>query len=191
MARDFFINGPTMVFVKGRTDSTIANLTELGLTDVPVRVRPQFRHRPIKVDAWGDAPPEVQFMLATVEITASLIHFDRDVLDACLRLSMGGVLDTGMLPIAGTRLGNKKPLFHPGSSLVGNHFVQLALSGPISGKPWRFFACYMNTIPMDFPLGVEKSAVVTNWTCIPYDRDLYNGGTGSNALYLWDHGTPS
>jgi hypothetical protein len=187
MARDFFINGPSMVYVRGRTDLTIASTTELGLTDAPIRVRPQFRHRPIKVDAWGDASPEVQFMLGSVDITISLIHFDRDVLDVCLRESMAGATSIGGLPTAGTRLGNNKPLFHPGTGATGNHFVQLSISSPIAGKPWRFFSCYMNGVPMDFPLGVEKSAVVTNWTAIPYDRDLYNGGVGSQNVYLWDH----
>lgn len=187
MARDFFINGPTMVYVRGRSDTNIGTVQELGLSDTPIRVRPQFKHRPIHVDAWGDVSPEVQFMLASVELTISLIHFDRSLLDVCLQESMGGAPAIGQLTTAGTRLGNNKALYAPGNGTLGNHYITLGLSSPISGKPWRFFACYMNTIPMDFPLGTEKSAVATNWTCIPYDRDIYNAGLGSYGIALWDH----
>src|SRR5437870_302152 len=91
MARDFFINGPTDVLVKGRADSAIANLTDLGLSDSQIRVRPQFKHSGITVNSWGQEAPEYQWMLGHLELVISLVNFDRTVLDVCLQEAMGGV----------------------------------------------------------------------------------------------------
>ena len=51
MARGFVVNGPTMVYVKGRVGSAIQVLTELGLTQDPIQVTLDYRHKDIKVDA--------------------------------------------------------------------------------------------------------------------------------------------
>ena len=91
MPRDFYINGETMVYVKGRADSLLLGTRqELGLSDGMIRVIPDFRHHELNVDAWGEAPVDVQFMLATVTISMTLIHFDEAVLDDCVQESMGG-----------------------------------------------------------------------------------------------------
>jgi hypothetical protein len=187
MARDFFINGPTMVSVKGRTDSAIANTSELGLSDAPIRVVPNYRFLPIHVDAWGQAPADVQMMLATVDITISLVHFDRTILAECLRLSMGGAAVEGALPMAGQRLGNNLPRFHPGGT-AGNNYIGLNLSSPAGSSPWRFYFAYMTGPPVNFPLGAERSVVVTTWTVVPYTRDPYGAGSSSLNYILWDHG---
>jgi hypothetical protein len=181
MARDFYVNGPTLVSVKGRSDSTIGTLSELGLSDAPIRVVPNFKHQGITVDAWGSAPPEVQFMLATVEVTISLVHFDPDVLNECLRLSTGSPAAAGRMPTAGTRMGNNVARF-----AVGNNFIGLNLSSPTQGAPWRFYYAFMTGPPVNFPLGAERSVAITNWTCIPYDTNLYNAGASSSGIYLWD-----
>ena len=190
MARDFFVNGPCMVYVKGRTDLSIAGFTELGLSDAPIRVRPQFNHSNMKVDAAGNESPDYQFMLAHVELVISLVHFDRAVLDVCLQEAMGGAPAIGQQVTAGTRLGNNLPLYSPGNGVNGNHYVTVGLSSPTGAKPWQFLASYMTGPPMDFPLGVERSVVMTNWKCVCYQADPYNNGLGAYGVPLWNHVSP-
>lgn len=164
MARAFFINGESLVLVKGASDTGIASLSQLGLAADPVRITPVFRHRDINVDAWGESPADVQWMLAEVQVTMTLIHFDRSVLDVCLALSMGGGQTTvGQVARAGRLLGNNTPLLLP-----GNKYIVLQITSPVGGVPWQFNASYLTNPPMEFPLGVEKSMVPLNWRVIPY-----------------------
>jgi hypothetical protein len=192
MARDFFLNGETMVYVKGRADSPIGARQELGLAVDAIRVTPVFKHEDIKVDAWGQAPPEVQWMLAEVRISMTLIHFDRDILDTCLQESMAGATAIGTLRRAGARMGNNLPLFAAGG-VNGNHYISLNLASPVGNKPWRFVSTYMPDQPIDFPLGTEKSAVVCSWRAIPYTQDPWGGvtagvaGQGAEGALLWTH----
>lgn len=193
MARDFWINGETMVYVKGRSDSAIASLTELGLADSSIRITPNFRYDDIKVDAWGEIPPEVQFMLSDVMITMTLVHFDRSVLATCLQLSQGGAPSEGQMARAGQRLGNNQPRFGPATGSpptgnnAGNNYIGLNLSSPVAGQPWRFYYTYLTGPPMEFPLGAERSVVTLHWRAIPYTQDPYQGGLGAYGQYLWDH----
>lgn len=193
MARDFFINGETLVSVTGPTGSTIATTQEFGLAADPVRITPVFRHRDINVDAWGEAPADIQWMLAEVQVSFTLIHMDRAVLDECLRLSMGGPSAIGQMSRAGTRMGNN--VVWPA---VGNKFIQLFLSSPIGAKSWRFFFSYLTNPPMEFPLGTEKSMVPVNWRVIPYplaststasDPANVQGTSilGATNYQLWSH----
>lgn len=186
MARDFFINGETLVAVKGRADSAIGAIQELGLSSDQITIRPQFRHRPINVEAWGDVEPETQFMLAHVDISFTLIHFDRDILDVCVMESMGGAPAIGTTARAGARLGNNKARFGAGG-VLGNHYIGLNFTSPVGNKPWRFYYAFLTNQPMIFPLGAEKSAVMTNWRAIPYTQDPYNGGLGAFGARIWDH----
>lgn len=189
MARDFFINGPTMVSVKGRSDSAIANLTELGLSETAIRVQLDFKHMPIQVDAWGgQIPPELQMMLASASLTINLVHFDRAVLDECLRLSMAGAPAIGQLPRAGARMGNNLARFAPGG-VAGNHYIGLNLTSPVGAKPWRFFFSYMTGPAMNFPVGAERSVAVVNWNVVPFSQDPYGAGTSSQGQALWDYGS--
>ncbi len=182
MGRDFQINGPCLVGVRSRSDSSIGSPSELGLSDAPIRVVPNFSYLEIHVDAWGNAPPEVQMMLASVDITISLVHFDTAVLRECVRLSLAGSPAEGQMPIAGARMGNNVALFAP-----GNNFIAIALTSPVGGLPWRFPYCFMTGPPINWPLGAERSVVVTQWKANPADIDIYNGGTASYGKILWDH----
>lgn len=186
MARDFDIPGPALVLVKGRSDSVIGALSELGLSDQVINVQLNFRHKDITVECWGELPPEVQFKLADIRISFNLVHFDRTVLEACLNESMGGAPAFGQLAGAGYRLGNNKPRFGAGG-VNGNHYIGLNITSTYNGVPWRFLHCYMEGTPAEFPLGVEKSIVRTNWRCIPYTQDPYNGGAGAYGVTLCDH----
>lgn len=185
MSRDFTIAGECLVSVKGNPTTSIGSITQLGLASAPIRVRPEFRHKDLKVDAWGEAPPEIQFMLAWANISMDLIHVDMDVLDAVLRESMGGASAIGRLTRAGTRMGGGGPRF---SSTY--HFVGLNIYAPISGRPWRFLHSYLTGPPIEHPVGTEASIITCNWRAIPYTQDPANivGGviTGATDAVLWD-----
>ena len=66
-------------------------------------------HEAIPVDAWGDAAPEEQFFLAGVRVSMTLVHFDQDVIEECMKLSQAGASAIGTLPRAGTRMGGAWP----------------------------------------------------------------------------------
>lgn len=195
MARDYQINGATMVSVKGRSDSLIGSLTQLGLPFSPIRVSPTFAQKPITLDAWGGiVPNEIQAMLAAVTITMDLIHFDRTVIDLCMIESMGGAPAIGSTAAAGVRLGNNLPRFAASTTAdangiirSGNHFIGLNLSSPVGLKPWRFYSAYLTGSPIEFPLGTEKSVVQMVWQAIAYTPDPWNGGLGAAGAIIWDH----
>lgn len=193
MARSFFVNGETLVQVKGRVDSPIASITQLGLADAPIRITLDYRHKDAQVDAWGgEVPPDTQFMLAEARISMTLIHFDFAVLQTCLQLSMAGAPAEGQMARAGQFMGNGQAQFaaavQPTGLLAGNNYISLNLSSPVQGIPWRFFFSYLSSPPMEFPLGTEKSVVALNWRAIPYTIDPYNGGLGAYGAPLYDHG---
>src|SRR5438094_866491 len=143
--RDLYVNGETLALVKGRSDSAIANLSELGLPADPIRITPIFNHMDVNADAFGRAPFECQWMLAELQVSMTLVHFDRGVLNACIALSMGGDVGTvGAMARAGKRMGNNLPRFGVGTGpgnlgTVGNSFIGLQLTAPQGGIPWQFF----------------------------------------------------
>lgn len=187
MARDYFISGESLVLVKGRADSAIGSLAQLGLTDGPIRLTFESRYLEIQVDAWGgEIPAEIQYKLSAVQISMNLVHFDRDVLDVCLLESMGGAPTLGTTGRAGARMGNGLPRFAAGG-VLGNHFIGLNITSPVAAKPWRFFYTYLVGPPMEFPLGTERSIVTLNWRAIPYAVDPYNGGLGAFGSPLFDY----
>lgn len=181
MVRDFFITGECLVLVKSRSDSSIGSLTQLGLSPERIAVTPIFKHKDINVDAWGEAAVDVQWMLAEARVRMTLVHYDRSVIDECMRLSMGFPTAVGQLARAGTRLGGGLARF-----AVGNNYIGLNLTAPIGNKPWRFYYAYLMGQP-EFPLGVEKSVVTLDWRVLPYTTDPWGGGTGAQNYVLWDY----
>ncbi len=198
MPRGYFVNGEVLVRVKGAAGSILATApfltapNQLGLCSDSVTITPNFRHMDVPVDAWGGdkgPPPEVQWMLADVKISMTLVHYDDAVLKACLQHSMAAGVDgvargVGTLTRAGVRYGNDAAI-----TAAGNSFIQLYLSSPIGGKPWYFPATIMTGPPMTIPLGVQRSLVQVNFRAIPYQADPYGGGTGALDAVLWDHTT--
>lgn len=194
MARNFFVNGEVSVRVKGAQNSPLGNtIAELGLCSDSVTITPNFRHMDVQLDAWGgtNGPPnEIQWMLADVAISLSLVHYDPDILNTCLRHAMGGRATIGLMARAGTRLGNSVAV-----TAANNLFVQLYLSSPIGGRPWYFPATYLTGPPVVYPIGVERSIVQANFRAIPYAPDPagtgYTGGnvTGAQDVVLWDNTT--
>ena len=101
MARGYQINGESMIYVKGRSDSAIGTLTQLGLTVDPIEVSMEFRQLEVQVNAAGGViPNDIQQLLAACMITMNLVHFDRSVLDVCLQESIGGSPAVGQMPHA-------------------------------------------------------------------------------------------
>lgn len=193
MSRDFFINGESMILVKGRSDSAISVATQLGLADSPIRLTPELRRKDLHVDAWGsELPADVQIFLAAVTVRINFIHFDRSILDTCIGLSMGGVTtgSVGQLTRAGTRMGGGLPRF-----AVGNNYIGLNITSPVGNKPWRFYYAYLADTPFEFPLGTDASVVSTTWRVVPYTQDPWGGGSGENTVagtgaagyILWDY----
>lgn len=187
MARDFLINGETMVSVKGPQGSAIASISQLGLSLSPIRVTLDIRHRDIVLDAWGgEIPADTQFMLAAANIAMDLVHVDRDVLEACVKLSMGGAGGVGnlegQLARAGQRMGGGLARF-----AAGNNYVGLNLSSPVLTLPYRFYFTYLTGTPLEIPLGTEKSIYSMNWRAIPYTQDPWNNGVGATGTFLYDN----
>jgi hypothetical protein len=187
MARDIFINGETLVLVKGRADSAIGAVSELGLAVDSIRIRQNFVYLPVQANAWGGSIPfEEQIMLQNCVISMTLVHFDPDVLDVCLNESLGGAASPGQVRRAGARMGNNLARF-AGGGQTGNHYISLNLSSPVAGKPYRFYTSHLEGPPIEMPLGTERSLVVLNWLAIPYTTDPYGGGSGANNAVVYDH----
>lgn len=219
MARDFHINGETLVRVRGGAHLTsglvgnayaIATVAELGLTSEAIQITPRFFHKDINVDDFGpNIPPEVMYNLADVTIRMTLVHYDKWILTTCVAESMGGASTIqrsggeGIVRAAGSLMGNNQTHF-----ASGWHYISLNLASPVEEFPWRFPSCYLSEPPINIPLSTEKSAVALTWRAIPYtnqtpttvvdhyfdDRDIIQGSeiTSSGAV-LWDHqqdGTP-
>lgn len=186
MARDFFVNGESLLEVQGGANSSIVtNLTELGLCSDPVRIRPSFRHRDINLDAWGgEIPADTQWMLAEIQINCTLIHVDISVLEEIIRLSMGAPAAFGQMARAGTRMGNNSALLSATQA-----YFKLVITSPVAARPWRFFATFLAQPPLEFPLGTEKSMIPVQFRVIPYTQDPYGGGTGAQNYVLFDRGS--
>ena len=185
MTRDFVINGPALVRVKGNSSSAISVATDLGLSDGPIQPQLNYRHTDLSVDAFGGQngiPPDVQWMGADMTIPLTLVHFDEAVLQECLRLSMAGSAGEGIMRRAGFRMGNNTARFAP-----GNSYISMSITSPDGLLPWRFLTCYLNGTPMMFPVGVERTGVILSWRAIPYAIDPYGGGTGQEGVVLYDH----
>ncbi len=183
MGRDYFVNGESMVFVKGSAGSGIAALSQLGLSSDEIRITQNFRHEEINLDAWGGlVPNELQVMLFDVQVSINLIHFDPVILEVCETESLGGAPAIGSVARAGVRLGNNLPRF-----ANGNHFIGLNIASPVGQKPWRFYSAFMTGNPVTWPLGTGKSIVSTNWRAIAYQPDPWGGGTGAQGAVIYDH----
>lgn len=185
MTRSYYVNGESMTYVKGRSDSSLANLTELGLTDQPIAISIKNHRLRIRVDAYGDGPPESQFMGASATVRMTLVHFDRDVLEACIQESWGSSPALGALGHAGSLMGNGKVRFAPGG-VNGNHFIGLNIISALGAAPWRFFHTTMAEDPIEFPIGTERSLVSVIWEALPYSIDPWNGGNGSYGVPIFD-----
>lgn len=150
MARNYFVNGNTMVYANG---------AELGLSNSQISITLNPRHLDIQVSTFGpDVPPEIQAMLADATISMTLVNFDAAVLQACVRRSMACSAD-GVMPSAGVLMG------------AASMFTSLNISSPVGQVPWTFPSAYLVAPAVDWPLGNERSIVSLNWRAIPFKLD--------------------
>lgn len=186
MGRNYYVNGETMMKVKGRSDSSIGSLSDLGLNADSVVVQVMNMRLDIIVDAYGKAPPETQFMGAFAECTHTLVHFDRSVLNTCIQEGWGSSPALGQLGHAGSLMGNGLARFAAGG-VNGNHFIGLNIISALGADPWRFLHAVLAESPVTFPLGTERSLVGLRWKSVPYSIDPWNNGNGSYSVPIWDH----
>ena len=189
MARSYYIEGEAMVLVKGRSDSAIGTLTQLGLTSEPIRVTEEYKHLEIGVDAYGYVPPEIQGMGMVARVDMTLVHFDAAILQACIAESLSAPAE-GQLGHAGALVGNGQARFAPGV-LTGNHYIGLNIQSAIGQQAWRFLYSVLLGTPTVWPLGAERSLVRASWLAVPYSADPWNNGTGSYGVTVWDHSLDS
>ena len=168
-----------MFFVKGPAGSAIANRAELGLSDTDARITIVPIQQDVRVNAWGDAPVDVQRKGAYAEIRANLIQYDPAVLQECIRLTMGGG-GFGRLSRAGSLIGNGV-----GRLLAGNDYFGLDITSPISGLPWNFLYCFLYSPIGDFSQGTNPGTVAVTFRCIPYTPDPWQGGAGASEWPLF------
>lgn len=179
MTRQIVVHGESMIYVKGPAGSAISSLTELGLTtaNIPITITP--KKKSINVNAWGDGDVDILRKLAMISTTFTLIHYDPDVLDECIRLAMGGNV-FGRMTRAGSLLGNGFARFAAGNNLIGFN-----LAAPISGRPWRFLSAYFEA-PLVHSHGTDEGTVNCTVIGIPYTADPWQGGAGALNYPLFD-----
>lgn len=184
VGRGWFVNGPAMVSVRGGADAPdIQSLTEFCLTQNPISVVPSLTHADINLDAWGDAPPEVQCRLGTLTVSMDPIDFDPDVLSILIALAagrIGSVANEGTLGPAGIRMGGNAARFASGWK-----YVSVSIYSPDAGRPFGFLNAYLQSPQMAMPLGTQKSVVPVTFRVIPYTQDPWQGGAGAAAQSLW------
>ena len=210
MSRSFVIPGDSLVYVKGTLDVQgydfqLGSLWELGLASDEIKISINPAHQDVKVDDFGtQIPVDVRAELADAFISMNLIHYDEDVLEACISESMGGrakqqPANTRLgysFPGAGRPLGGGRQLFSS-----GNHHITLyirsitpsdLLSIEDSTDTYRFLACHL-VKSIEVPRGNNKSIVNAKWRAIPYTElisgstniTIYNpGGNSGNTLAL-------
>lgn len=180
MARQIYVNGEAMVYVKGMAGSLIANLSELGLSDsqITMQFRPIFDD--VIVNAHGRVGTDIQVFLEDCAITMSLVNFDPVILNECYRLSKGGPNAAGNVARAGTLLGNGLARF-----AAGNKFIGLNIASPVGSIPYCFYFAYMTGPAFVYPVGNERTICTINWRAIPYLADPWNGGAGATNTPLF------
>lgn len=183
MAAGYFINGESLVTVKGPSGSSISSLSTLGVTDSPIHVSPTLHHDDIHTDPTGPSvPPDLQVFGGEAYIRMTMIYFDVAVLDACVALAQAGST-AGTLARAGILMGGSAARL-----AAGNNYIGLNISSPVGGRPWRFLTAYLAREPFSWPLGTGRSAVALTWRAIPY---VLNPISGLAGAVLWDRSADS
>lgn len=188
MARQYWVNGETMVYVRATFDFQDTQVFELGLCDGPIRIQPRFFHEDLKADDYGDqTPADIRCLAADCTISMNLVHFDRIVLNRCWMLAMGSPSVFGQIGPVGRIMGEGKG---PGAR---NLFVRLMLVPLNLQTIWRFPAAYITGQPLEYPLGTQRTVANVTWRAIPYmlpssdyRQSYYKEVVSKNAV-LWDH----
>jgi len=173
MSRSIVVHGEALIYVKGPAGSSIAALSELGLADNDINITITPLHRDVIVNAWGEAPADVQRKIAFITATFNLIQYDPDILEECARLSLGGAA-FGQTGRAGALMGNGLARF-----AAGNNFIGFNIAAQQSSRPWRFLFSYMKSPIGPFIHGTNPGTIACQFVGVPYIADPWNGGAGA------------
>lgn len=178
MSRDFQIQGPAIVRVRGGehwSGGAMGSLTELGMCSEPIKIELVRFYRRIGADDFGpNASVDTMWNLGECVVRMKLIHFDPFVLRDCLSDSMAGGGDLTQIGVrfpgvdlraAGSLLGNGLPRL-----ASGNYYVSVNVSSPndFNANQWRFFTCYLSEQPVIHKIGCEANVAELVWKAIPY-----------------------
>ena len=173
--------------IPGNFYATITNpsIYELGLSLDPIVITPKYHHHDVKVDDYGtEVPAEVMSNLSEVFISMRLVHYDHQVMLACLGESIGGYNGVdGTLPPAGTIMGGGQVV--PYSS--GSHYMSLNIySLDVGNRNWNFPSSYLAQQPVELPVGTRNSEAVLTWRAIPAHTYPITEPRSVNKT-LWTH----
>lgn len=178
--RSYFIYGEFIASVSG---NWFSDITQLGLTAEPVRIVPVYSHRDIYTDGFGpNVPVDTLWNLGECLLYMTLVNFNVVTLGTCMRAAMGGGnLDLnddtnlqGFMGPTGRPLGFGRPI-----GAANNNYTTIHLypTGDSPYYPYRFLACYLNSQPLEIPLGTERSLVRVCFRVIPYQPLTLEDGT--------------
>lgn len=198
MTREFVVYGEFLVEASG---GRLGGKQQLGLTVGPVRIIPRYVHRDILTDDFGPlSPVEVMWRMGDALVAMELVHYDTEVMNKCISMSMGGgSFDTdpgddssldGTYGPGGRILG-----YNRGLGTAANMFTTVYLTPTNDGlyEPYRFKACYLNGQPLEIPLGTERTIVRLHWRVVPYKPIETNAQgrmvetSSQGGVVLWDH----
>lgn len=185
MTRSVNVHGEAMIYVKGPQGSLIQNLTEFGLAESETRITVTPLFKDVNLNAWGEAPLDVQRKLAFITCTATMLQYDVAVMAELVRLATGGTVE-GRLGRAGRLMGNGLGRF-----ANGNNYVGFNLAAPQSGRPWRFLYAYLQSPIGDYQEGTNVETVAVTFRGVPYTADPWNGGSGASEYVLYDRSLDS
>jgi hypothetical protein len=182
MGRAYQIFGEAMVLVRfafgvpypdGTDPEFIGpNVWELGLTQDPITVTPNFYYKDINIDSFGpNVPADVLSQIADVTIEFNLVHYDPDAIAYYQRESLAGGgagfedTDTqGKVTYAGEPLGGGIPLYEAGNAFVGLEFSNLSLDS----SPVTFPATYLVDPPVKYKIGTKRTIFECKARALPY-----------------------
>lgn len=165
MPRGWFINGDSMIRVKGglhMSGGRIGVLSELGLAKDQIKITPRIGYEEVNPTGWGVSPADLNTQGGEILISCTLIDIDYDVLKVCENESRAVEVD-GTLAPTGEFLGGLKSVHSS-----GNHFFTLNISSPVEQRPIRFLSVAMHETPYVLPLGNDASEVEVTFRAIPY-----------------------
>lgn len=184
MAAGIFLNGPSVIRVKGGAHVTSpasmsgSNPVPLGVTEGDIMFNPRFLTKDIYCDKLGPmVPADVIRQLIDVRIRMTLVYFDRDVLDVCIQEAQADYdFNTAANNTAGRTLGGNHSLYASGC-----HYMSLCILSPTAGWPLRFMASYLEG-QQQYPVSVTRSKVQLDWRAVAYmtaDETIQNT--------IWDY----
>lgn len=188
MARNYYVNGETLVKLKGGAHlqnfgMSGSSVVTLGVAADPIEISYNFNHQDQHTDRFtNEKPVDVMWMGGDAIIKINLIHFDNDILDTAISESMDGYSpNNGSTGIPGLTLGHNLAPYASGCRYMG-----LGLTSSItSGR--SFPTCYLHQQPVQVPLGTKRSIVQVQFRAVRYAKMNTDGTVAESASLLWEY----